>query len=74
MASSLHSALILVALTLFGAALSQQFPSGWEPDTAAWGNSPGVPYAVWESVQPTANQDRSALSSVRLAHKSKEQS
>lgn len=63
MDSGLPSAVIFVTVTLFGAALAQQFPSGWEPDTVAWGDFPSVPYAVWDSVQPTANQDRSALSS-----------
>lgn len=61
--SNVPLAMFTVALSLFGAAVSQQFPSGWEPDTAAWGDFPSVPYATWDSVQPTA--DMSTLSSVR---------
>lgn len=66
MTSDLPSVRLVVALSLFGAAVSQQFPSGWEPDAAAWGDFPSVPYAIWDSVQPTADQDKSTLSSVRF--------
>lgn len=58
------SAMPFVALTLLGVASCQQFPSGWQPDMANWGDFPKVPYQVWSSVQPLTEQDRQIVSSV----------
>lgn len=66
MTPGLPSVMILVALALFGAAVSQQFLGDWALDTAAWGALPNAPYTTWNIVQPTANQDKSLLSSVRF--------
>lgn len=61
-APSIRVFAILATLSVVSA---QQFASDWEPDTANWGSFPTVPYETWAEVQPTAEQDRLALSSVR---------